>query len=127
IERCFDAGRAYAGRNSQAHHGFAEFAKLTLKLIVCVTLACATLELMNSDVLTLDKSVAPVDHHDKPAAAPDLLRPSMLKSEEELDAARRENEILRRQLRDRGAFGELVGNSEAMQSVYALIEQVASS
>lgn len=45
----------------------------------------------------------------------------------ELADARRENEMLRRQLRDRGAFGELVGNSEAMQRVYLLIEQVASS
>src|SRR5437773_1560502 len=45
----------------------------------------------------------------------------------ELSQARRENEILRRQLRDRGAFGELVGESETMQQVYNLIEQVASS
>jgi len=45
----------------------------------------------------------------------------------ELAEARRENQILRRQLRDRGAFGELVGNSEPMQKVYTLIEQVASS
>jgi DNA-binding NtrC family response regulator len=45
----------------------------------------------------------------------------------ELAETRRENEILRRQLRDRGAFGELVGNSETMQKVYLLIEQVASS
>jgi DNA-binding NtrC family response regulator len=45
----------------------------------------------------------------------------------ELAETRVENEILRRQLRDRGAFGELVGNSEAMQRVYLLIEQVASS
>jgi DNA-binding NtrC family response regulator len=45
----------------------------------------------------------------------------------ELSEARRENEILRRQLRDRGAFGELVGESEPMQKVYSLIEQVASS
>ena len=45
----------------------------------------------------------------------------------ELAEARRENEMLRRELRDRGAFGELVGNSEAMQQVYRLIEQVASS
>src|SRR2546427_4202248 len=45
----------------------------------------------------------------------------------ERDEPRRENEILRRQLRDRGAFGELVGNSETMQQVYMLIEQVASS
>jgi DNA-binding NtrC family response regulator len=45
----------------------------------------------------------------------------------ELAEARRENEILRKQLRDRGAFGELVGNSEPMQKIYVLIEQVASS
>ena len=45
----------------------------------------------------------------------------------ELSEARRENEMLRRELRDRGAFGELVGNSEAMQKVYRLIEQVAST
>lgn len=41
--------------------------------------------------------------------------------------ARRENESLRRQLRDRGAFGELVGSSEPMRQIYALIEQVAPS
>ena len=41
--------------------------------------------------------------------------------------ARRENESLRRQLRDRGAFGELVGTSVPMQQIYALIEQVAPS
>src|SRR3989475_1665691 len=45
----------------------------------------------------------------------------------ELAETRRENEILRRQLRDRGAFGELIGSSETMQRVYVLIEQVASS
>jgi DNA-binding NtrC family response regulator len=41
--------------------------------------------------------------------------------------ARRENVSLRRQLRDRGAFGELVGKSEPMLQIYALIEQVAPS
>jgi DNA-binding NtrC family response regulator len=41
--------------------------------------------------------------------------------------ARRENVALRRQLRDRGAFGELVGVSEPMRQIYALIEQVAPS
>jgi len=45
----------------------------------------------------------------------------------EYGQARRENELLRRQLRDHGAFGELVGNSEPMQQIYALIEQVAPS
>ena len=45
----------------------------------------------------------------------------------ELGKAHRENEVLRRQLKDRGAFGELVGNSESMREIYALIEQVAPS
>src|SRR5436190_23483782 len=52
---------------------------------------------------------------------------TVLEGATELSEARRENEILRRQLRDRGAFGELVGSSETMQQVYALIEEVASS
>ena len=45
----------------------------------------------------------------------------------EYGEARRENEALRRQLLDRGAFGELVGNSEPMRQIYALIEQIAPS
>lgn len=45
----------------------------------------------------------------------------------EYTEARRENEMLRRQLRDRGAFGELVGASEPMRQIYGLIEQVAPS
>jgi len=45
----------------------------------------------------------------------------------EFAEARRENEMLRRELRDRGVFGELVGKSKVMQEVYAVIEQVASS
>jgi DNA-binding NtrC family response regulator len=45
----------------------------------------------------------------------------------EYAVARRENEALRRQLRDRGAFGELVGASEPMRQIYALVEQVAPS
>src|SRR5207253_511238 len=45
----------------------------------------------------------------------------------EYSEARHENEVLRRQLRDRGAFGELVGQSEPMRQIYALIEQVAPS
>ncbi|HEY6805936.1 MAG TPA: sigma-54 dependent transcriptional regulator [Pyrinomonadaceae bacterium] len=45
----------------------------------------------------------------------------------ELSEARRENELLKRQLQDRGAFGELVGNSDAIRKVYKLIEQVAPS
>jgi len=45
----------------------------------------------------------------------------------ELSETKREIELLRRQLQDRGAFGELVGNSESMREVYSLIEQVAPS
>jgi DNA-binding NtrC family response regulator len=45
----------------------------------------------------------------------------------EFASAKKENELLRRQLQDRGAFGELVGNSEAMREIYSLIEQVAPS
>lgn len=45
----------------------------------------------------------------------------------ELADAKRENELLRRQLQDRGAFGELVGNSDAIRKIYTLIEQVAPS
>ena len=45
----------------------------------------------------------------------------------ELNEARRENELLRRQLQDRGAFGELVGKSESMRAIYSLIEQIAPS
>jgi DNA-binding NtrC family response regulator len=64
-------------------------------------------------------------YSEKPLDAEKLL--AVLGRAVELAETRRENEILRRQLRDRGAFGELVGNSEAMQRVYLLIEQVASS
>ena len=45
----------------------------------------------------------------------------------EFAQARRENVSLRRQLRDRGAFGELVGKSEPMRQIYVLIEQVSPS
>ncbi|MEW6734927.1 MAG: sigma-54 dependent transcriptional regulator [Acidobacteriota bacterium] len=42
-------------------------------------------------------------------------------------ATRRENETLRRQLREYGVFGHLVGSSQVMREVYTLIEQVAPS
>ncbi|HSE97149.1 MAG TPA: sigma-54 dependent transcriptional regulator [Blastocatellia bacterium] len=51
----------------------------------------------------------------------------VLKKAAEYGSARRENEVLRRQLRHYGAFGEMVGSSEAMREVYTLIEQVAPS
>ncbi|MFN2453101.1 MAG: sigma-54-dependent transcriptional regulator [Pyrinomonadaceae bacterium] len=40
---------------------------------------------------------------------------------------RRTTEALQRQLRERTAFGELIGRSDAMHRIYALIEQVAPS
>ncbi len=46
---------------------------------------------------------------------------------DELTEVQRENEVLRRQLQDRGAFADLVGNSEPMREVYSLIGQVAPS
>jgi DNA-binding NtrC family response regulator len=51
----------------------------------------------------------------------------VLRKAAEYSSARRENELLRRQLRQYGAFGEMVGASEAMREVYTLIEQVAPS
>ncbi|MBC8029626.1 MAG: sigma-54-dependent Fis family transcriptional regulator [Pyrinomonadaceae bacterium] len=45
----------------------------------------------------------------------------------ELNEAKRENERLRRQLQERGTFGELIGNSAPMREIYSLIEQVAPS
>jgi transcriptional regulator with PAS, ATPase and Fis domain len=45
----------------------------------------------------------------------------------ELSEAKREIELLRRQLQDRGAFGELVGNSASMREIYSLVEQIAPS
>ena len=45
----------------------------------------------------------------------------------ELTETRRENEVLRRELQDRGAFGELVGSSAAMREIYSLVEQIAPS
>src|SRR5215210_1941624 len=45
----------------------------------------------------------------------------------ELEIARRENELLKRQLQERGIYGELVGNSDSIKQVYTLIEQVAPS
>src|SRR5215831_12672216 len=51
----------------------------------------------------------------------------VLKKAAEYSSARRENELLRRQLRQYGAFGDMVGASQAMREVYTLIEQVAPS
>lgn len=51
----------------------------------------------------------------------------VLKKAAEYSSARRENDLLRRQLRQYGAFGDMVGSSEAMREIYTLIEQVAPS
>ena len=45
----------------------------------------------------------------------------------EQSAAQRENAQLRRQLREYGVFGKLVGASQSMRQVYTTIEQVAGS
>jgi DNA-binding NtrC family response regulator len=65
-------------------------------------------------------------HYFERPVDPDRLR-IVIDRAVEFTAAKRENELLRRQLQDRGAFGELVGKSESMREVYSLIEQVAPS
>jgi DNA-binding NtrC family response regulator len=51
----------------------------------------------------------------------------VLKKAIEYSNTRRENELLRRQLREYGAFGDMIGNSDPMREIYTLIEQVAPS
>jgi DNA-binding NtrC family response regulator len=51
----------------------------------------------------------------------------VLRKAAEYSSARCENELLRRQLRQYGAFGDMVGISDAMREIYTLIEQVAPS
>jgi DNA-binding NtrC family response regulator len=67
-----------------------------------------------------------VYHYFEKPIDPDKLR-LVLDRASELAQTRRENELLRRQLQDRGAFGELVGASDLIRKVYTLIEQVAPS
>jgi DNA-binding NtrC family response regulator len=43
----------------------------------------------------------------------------------ELNAQKRENEVLRRQLREKGSFGRIVGHSPKMRKIYQTIEQAA--
>ena len=85
--------------------------------------------LTNQDVVDNTVEVIPqegVYHYFEKPLDPNRLR-LVLDRAVELADARRENELLKRQLRDRGAFGELVGNSDSMRKVYTLIEQVAPS
>jgi DNA-binding NtrC family response regulator len=49
----------------------------------------------------------------------------LLESISELNAQKRENEALRRQLRDKGSFGSIVGNSPKMRKIYQIIEQAS--
>jgi DNA-binding NtrC family response regulator len=51
----------------------------------------------------------------------------VLKKACEYTSTRLENALLRRQLREYGAFGEMVGSSQSMREIYSLIEQVAPS
>jgi len=80
---------------------------------------------------TMQNTAEEIEHEDvfqhleKPVD-PQTLR-LVVDSAIELAVTRRENELLRRQLQDRGAFGELVGSSDSMREVYTLIEQVAPS
>ena len=43
----------------------------------------------------------------------------------ELNAQKRENQALRRQLTDRGRFGRIIGHSPVMRAIYRVIEQAA--
>ncbi len=49
----------------------------------------------------------------------------LLQSIAELNAQKRENEALRRQLREKGSFGRIVGHSPTMRKIYHVIEQAA--
>ena len=49
----------------------------------------------------------------------------LLSSIAELNAQKRENEALRRQLKEKGSFGRIVGNSPKMRKIYQVIEQAA--
>jgi DNA-binding NtrC family response regulator len=49
----------------------------------------------------------------------------LLSSIAELNAQKRENEALRRQLKEKGSFGRIVGNSAKMRKIYQVIEQAA--
>jgi DNA-binding NtrC family response regulator len=43
----------------------------------------------------------------------------------EINAQKRENQALRRQLNDRGRFGRIIGHSPAMRALYQVLEQAA--
>jgi DNA-binding NtrC family response regulator len=63
------------------------------------------------------------DYLTKPVDPPKLRL--LLQRIAELNAQKRENEVLRRQLREKGSFGRIVGNSQRMRKIYQVIEQAA--
>jgi DNA-binding NtrC family response regulator len=63
------------------------------------------------------------DYLTKPVDPQKLRR--LLERIAELNAQKRENEALRRQLREKGSFGRIVGNSQKMRKIYQVIEQAA--
>ncbi len=65
------------------------------------------------------------DYIEKPIDFPRLRK--ILQNMSELLDVRAENEILRRNLRGKGALGSLVGGSKKMQEIFRLIEMVAPS
>jgi DNA-binding NtrC family response regulator len=63
------------------------------------------------------------DYLTKPVDPQKLRR--LLERISEINAHKRENEALRRQLREKGSFGRIVGNSAKMRKIYQTIEQAA--
>jgi DNA-binding NtrC family response regulator len=83
-------------------------------------------------LLTAQGSVETAVHALKDGAADYLTKPVdtqklklLLERFAELNAQKRENEVLRRQLREKGSFGRIVGNSPKMRKIYQVIEQAA--
>jgi DNA-binding NtrC family response regulator len=77
---------------------------------------------------TVDTAVEAVkagaeDYLTKPVDPQRLKR--LLERLAELNAQKRENQALRRQLTDRGRFGRIIGNSPSMRAIYRVIEQSA--
>ncbi len=63
------------------------------------------------------------DYLTKPVDPQKLKR--LLQRIAEMNAQKRENEALRRQLREKGTFGRIVGNSPSMRRIYQVIEQAS--
>ncbi len=65
------------------------------------------------------------DYLTKPVDPQKLKR--LLERIAELNAQKRENLALRRQLREKGSFGRIIGNSPKMRKIYQVIEQAADT